>query len=240
MQTPYEVGFRKAIKPDLRICLTERIVPEDTIAIVEFKQRTQLTVWELEELVNAYSDASPRCFGVVVANYDSLQLEPTLPNNCFTITQVHPGNQVRVGDYEKALRQILAAASFQPKTYNLILLLDVSGSMVGCYDTPDFQEALRIIRRIPIVKAFTFNKGLTSQNVLRPSGSNRLVTLGDTSLVKALDDLKELGLWPDRLLVVTDGEHDYLPERTEKISAYRECMPSELRHNLQWLIAIRS
>lgn len=125
---------------------------------------------------------------MIVVNYDAMQVLPALPPNCLSVSEMHPGNRPAVRDYGMALARLLTNASFRPKKCNLVVLLDVSGSMNGRYDVPGFQESLGIVWRIPIVRAFTFNDGLTSRYAMRTKGASRLATSGGTSLVKALGE----------------------------------------------------
>ena len=93
VQTPYKLGRRTAIKPDLRVCFSDQYDDvNQTAAIVEYKQRIRLSQVEVAEVAKAYSGGSPNCGGVVILNYDSVPEGIKMPEGTSLIGEAHPCN----------------------------------------------------------------------------------------------------------------------------------------------------
>lgn len=236
VQTPYVAGKRKAIKPDLRVCFSERLEPEATAAIVEFKQRKRLSRKEILEVSKAYLGGSPRCGGIILVNYDAAPPGEPLPPGASLVGEMHPCNQDAVDVFQNALLRTLESVSFRPVKKRTVVLLDVSGSMAGQYDSRSIKDALRRLLSLTKVSVFTFNDGLTSGQKMGAEASTSLNTAGGTDLGKALDDLEKAYGVPNQLLVVTDGGYRCPDGRLEQISFVRECMPEDIENNMQWLL----
>jgi hypothetical protein len=140
-----------------------------------------------------------------------------------------------VQDYQEAVRNSFAQANVVPLATKSYILLDVSSSMGSEYDSEAAQRGLRRLATLPWIKVFRFNDGLQAGGDLKSNSS--IATQGGTQLGAALEQLYSLpdaGI-PERLLVVTDGEHDHPTKLLEKCGTYIECMPEELENKLDWL-----
>jgi hypothetical protein len=236
VQTPYVAGKRKAIKPDLRVCFSERLEPKATAAIVEFKQRKRLSRKEILEISKAYLGGSPKCGGVILVNYDAVPPDMLLHPWASLVGELHPCNQDAVDAFQSALLRALENISFRPVKKKTVVLLDVSGSMAGQYDNGSIQDALRRLLCLTKVSVFTFNDGLISGHRMGANTSTSLKTTGGTGLGKALDDLEKTFGVPDKLLIVTDGGYICPDGRLKQIHFVKECMPEDIENNMQWLL----
>lgn len=235
VQTEFKGGSRKAIKPDLRICFSDDFVPSETAAVVEFKQRARLNPSDIREIATSYRDGSPRSGGVIIINYDVTGLSIQMPQQCFFLEGVRPGNNAQIQELNDNLLRLLKVAGLIPKLGSIAVLLDVSGSMGRAYESDSVQDALRKLLDIPWINILRFNNGLLPGGDLDEATCKSIKTSGGTELGRALYDMEQLIGLPDRLLVVTDGEHDHPMQKLERISEVRECKPVELSDAIDWL-----
>jgi len=231
---PVPFGKRKAIKPDLRFSIDDPTTIGGTVAIVEFKQRRELDVAHVSEVLGAYSLGVGLGGGVVLINYDAI---PTIavPPLCVLLGDVHPGAPNKVRAYQEAVRGCFSRAGIIPPLTKLFVLLDVSGSMGSEYTSDAAQRGLRRLVALPWVKVFRFNDGLEAGGDLETNHPIR--TGGGTQLGAALQQLFALagaGI-PERLLIVTDGGHDHPTALLSMCGACRECMAEDLENQLGWL-----
>ena len=235
-QTKLPKSFRKrnAIKPDMRFSLSDPATNESTVAIVEFKQRRILDIAHVSEVLNAYALGIGLPGGVVLINYDAIP-KVIVPPNGELLGNVHPGHPAKVREYQAAVRSCFARAGILPSVTKRVVLLDVSGSMVALYTTAAAQQGLRAIIAVPNIKIFRFSNGLERGGDLRPNAN--MATRGGTELGAALQQmfsLPDVGI-PDRMLIVTDGDHDRPTETLKKVVAYIECRPEEMENYVDWL-----
>lgn len=233
----HPLGKRKAIKPDLRFSVDAPATNGGTIAIVEFKQRRELGVAHVSEVLAAYSLGVGLRGGVVLINYDAAPAV-AVPLGCVLLGDVHPGRLDKVREYQAAVRNCFASASVIPQPRKRFVLLDVSGSMESEYTSQAAQHGLKRLVSLPWVKVFRFNDGLVAGGDLKTD--SQIATGGGTKLGEALEQLFTLpdaGI-PERLLIVTDGDHDHPTKLLEKCSAHVECKPDELEAQLDWLTQV--
>jgi hypothetical protein len=231
------VLWKRKIKPDLRVGLTDPASHDGTVTIVEFKQRRDLDQKHVMKVMTAYSAGSPRGGGVIIINYDDAPApSPGPPSGCCLLGNVRPGPTGDVEAYKRAVKWAVKQGGLQPpRRRKDCVLLDVSGSMEDQYKNSKAQTALRRLLALPYVTVLRFNDGLVSGGDLREDGT--LTTGGSTQLGSALRQmfsLPEFGI-PERLLVVTDGGHDHPVAELSKISEVRECSPDDFGENLDWL-----
>lgn len=237
VQTPFDRPPRKAIKPDLRICFSQAFTPDQTAVIVEFKQRLKLTSQSIEEVASAYRDGSPRIGGVLVLNYDTSHVAPQMASDCFLIQGLHPGNFGSIKAFWDCLLRALKSAGLSPEAENVVVLLDVSGSMGHRYNPVVVQEALRRLLSAKWLRILRFNNGLVPGGDLDETTCEAIRTSGGTELGRALDDMERIYGLPEKLLVVTDGGHDHPNEKLARISCVRECVPSDLSDFVPWILS---
>jgi hypothetical protein len=228
------LGKRKAIKPDLRFSLDDPASNEATLAIVEYKQRRELDAKHAAEVLEAYSLGVSLGGGVVLINYDAIP-KIAVPPLCTLLGDVHPGQPSKVREFQMAVRDSFARAGIVPRAIKRFVLLDVSSSMNSEYSSETAQRALKRLVALPWMKVYRFNDGLVVGGDLKTDSS--IATSGGTQLGAALEQLFSLpdaGV-PERLIIVTDGEHDHPNELLEKCGEYRECRPEDLEGQLEWL-----
>jgi hypothetical protein len=223
------------IRPDLRVCRTDTVKAENTMAIVEFKQREAMTCGHVEEVAAKYSAGSPNAGGIILVNYDEPAITPKLPGDCILLQGIEPRARERIAEFERTLLGMLALAGFPPERRSRVLLLDVSGSMGDGYASSHVQAALRSLVQNRSLKVYRFNDGLVAGGDLQTLQSSSLRGQGGTELGLALSQLEKLLGSIDRLLLISDGGHDH-PPRLECIAEMRECSPDEIPEFSAWLL----
>ena len=235
VQTPFQQGKRKAIKPDLRVCFDDPSSADNTAGVVEFKQRRRIESKALTEMAVAYSNGCPHSGGVVILNYDRTDTPVPLPPGSYLIEGVHPLNPDAIELFQRRLSQILRTAGLSPMNEETAVLLDVSWSMGDSYQDRDVQSFLRALLDLPWVKILRFNNGLLEGGDLDATTAESLATSGGTQLGRALSDVESLFGLPSKLLIVTDGKHDNPRDILSRIPKMRECLPKEIGKNIAWL-----
>lgn len=235
VETPYKHGKRKAIKPDLRVCSGDPLSTENTAGVVEFKQRSRLDAKNMAEMAMAYSDGCPKSGGVLILNYDTTGTIVSLPLQCQIIEGVEPLNKSAINVFQQRLSDILRAAGVEPPAEAATVLLDVSSSMGDSYQDTEVQRFLRALLAMRRVRILRFNNGLIEGGDLDAATAEKLTTSGGTELGRALRDMESLFGLPDKLLVVTDGEHDHPTDALSRIPNVRECLPKEIGMHLDWV-----
>ncbi|MBN1567624.1 MAG: VWA domain-containing protein [Acidobacteria bacterium] len=237
VQTLCSYGRRKAIKPDLRVMFSDALDAEQTAAIVEFKQRRRLSNVHLKEVLAAYKHGSPRCGGVLLLNYDEVHFSGRLPSGCHVLGGLQPCNPGAMAAFKQKLGEALERAGMRPACVRVIVLLDVSSSMGDCYRETGFQKALATVLELREVKVFAFNDGLVSNDPVDKQFYEGLRTSGNTNLGKALEQLQSINMFPDRLLVVSDGRYHCIYEIWERIGDARVCTPDNVVKHVGWLVS---
>lgn len=235
VETPFRQGRRKAIKPDLRVCSGDALSLENTAGVVEFKQRIRIDPKTLKEMAVAYSNGCPNSGGVLILNYDTTGTLVSLPAQCHFIEGVEPLSRSAIDIFRRRLTETLHTAGLEPINETTIVMLDVSSSMGNLYQVPEVQGflcALLAMRRIRILR---FSNGLIEGGGLDPATAQTLTTSGGTELGRALSHIASLFGLPDKLLVVTDGDHDHPNDALRRIANVRECLPKEIGMHLEWL-----
>lgn len=235
VETPFESEKRKAIKPDLRVCDGDPHSADNTIAVVEFKQRLKMDSSHLSEMAQSYSLGCPKSGGLLILNYDQTGASVKLPPSTYFIEGVHPLNPTAIDFFKERLTLVMDKAGLKPVNESVIVLLDVSSSMEQAYESSKAQSALLSIIKLPGVKVLRFNNGLVEGGDLNSETAKSLSITGGTELGRALSDLKALyGYLPSKLLIVTDGEHDS-PDILSQIPDVKECMPNKIEDHIVWL-----
>lgn len=235
-QTPLKgVPGRRAIMPDLRLCLSDPGAPESTIVLVEFKQRKSMTRSDVIKLVNLYDVGTPGSIGNSYLNYDEFPADVEAkfadPDKTYLFGHLNPQYAENVTRFKTRLIQLLRVAGYEPAGDEFdILLLDVSASMAAAYSDPDVLPYLKgIVDANPQIRVFLFNTCLIDPpgvSDLLSSGLSRFIG-GITDLERALQELTVRHPGAKRLLLVTDGEYEPAPgmRRFESVV----CLPAELK-----------
>lgn len=235
VETPFKMGTRKAIKPDLRICIENHTISANTVGVVEFKQRSRLDSKTLNEMARAYTEGCPNSGGCVILNYDKTDKFIDLPPRSYLIESVRPLKQANLEMFREKLSDILIEAGFLPLRDETTVLLDVSSSMGRAYQTWEVQRYLRQLLALPWLKILRFNNGLVEGGDLDAETAAGLTTSGGTQLRQALTEIDSLCGLPRKLLIVTDGEHDNPTDILARVPEVRECLPDEIGNNIAWL-----
>lgn len=235
IETPFERGKRKAIKPDLRICFADPIFPDNTAGVFEFKQRCRLDSRSLREMATAYTEGCPNSGGCVILNYDRTDPSASLPPRSRLIEDVQPLNRTSIEMVRQTLHDILQTAGIEPLNEEITVLLDVSYSMGDSYQSGDVQRVLREILAMSWVRILRFNDCLVEGGDLDAATAKSLSTGGGTQLGRALSDIESIYGLPSKLLIVTDGEHDHPRDVLSRVPTVRECLPSKIGDNMDWL-----
>jgi hypothetical protein len=235
-QTPVSgIPGRRAIMPDLRLCLPDGDSPEGTIALVEFKQRKSMSRPKVIQLVNLYDMGTPRSLGNFYLNYDAfpdgIEVEVSKPNKSFLFGFLNPQYPDHITLFQHKLVEVLKAGGYEPVGGRFdALLLDVSGSMRRMYTDPTIIRDLeRIVHLNPGVRVYFFDTHLIDPGDTRvissPDGINRHLG-GGTQLENALQELAVKEPGATKLLVITDGRYGDTPS-LKKYQAV-ECLPADL------------
>lgn len=235
VETPFKRGRRRAIKPDLRICLDNPTLSQNTAAVVEFKQRARFDRKSLHEMACAYTDGCPNSGGCVILNYDKTDVPISLPPYSHLVEGVQPLAPANIDMFRQRLSDLLHRAGLVPVSEKTTVLLDVSSSMGDAYQTPEAQRYLRALLAIPWLKILRFNNGLVEGGDVDARTAAGLTTSGGTQLRQALTEIESLYGMPSKLLIVTDGEHDNPSDILTRVPKVRECMPEEIGSNIEWL-----
>jgi hypothetical protein len=233
VETPFLVGRRKAIRPDLSVSYDEKPEAESHAAIVEFKQRLSLGVSHVEEVARAYCDGAPRSAGVIIINYDETAIKPSLPKKATLIEGVRPGKPEAIDKMHKELQRLVHAAGIFSKWGNAVVLLDVSGSMGSLYDNEAVRAHLKRLLELTWLKILRFNTGIVEGGDLPAEA--KVATGGGTDLKRAFTEAVEILGEIDTLLVVTDGNYGAGIQRCDRPAKYRECRPDELAEAIKWV-----
>jgi len=176
----YKFAGKTAIRPDLRFSQNDPATNEETVAIIEFKQRRILKVEHVTEVLAAYSLGVGLGGGVVMINYDSAP-DVDVPVGCVLLGNVHPGKPEAVKLYKKSVRDCFEQAKIVARTKRIFVLLDVSGSMESKYESTASQRGLMRLKAMPWIKVFRFNDGLVAGGDLTMQ-NGPIVTQGGTEL----------------------------------------------------------
>lgn len=233
IRTECKVDKRKFIKPDLRICYSTPVEkPDNTAAIVEFKQRKKMNNSYVNEIINSYYNLnySPKIGGLIITNYDDFKINLLYPDNCYYIDKLRPDNSTSIQIFRNKLLSILQNCNFIPDNIFKYILLDISGSMERLYHNKEIFNILYQLSQNSNVKILKFNSGLVDDDDI-----TNITTSGETELGKALHQLQSKFGKLETVLVITDGEHDNPIEMIKLIPNYKECMPDELSKNINFI-----
>jgi len=216
LETPV-VGIqgRKAIKPDLRICTDHVSDPNNTLLVVELKQRKSMSQKYLSEIIRAYERGCPRSMKNYFLNYDAL---PPNLNTLDTarsqlIGSFNPSRPELVNWYKEDVAAQIANIGYRPMRKFDAILFDISFSMTGKYDSAEVQEAIKaLLMENRQARIFLFNTRLIALGDKDPSAIAESLknTEGSTTLEPCLKQLIEFkGI--RRILIVTDGAYGEAP-----------------------------
>jgi hypothetical protein len=207
---------RKSIKPDLRVCVEPVENPDNTLLLVELKQRKKMTPKYLSEIIAAYEKGCPKSVQNYFLNYDELSPK------CNTLTTMrtqlvgdfNTSHPALISWYKKDIVKHIINLGYGPEKQFDAILFDISGSMAGRYDSAEVQEAIKTLllnNRQSLI--FLFNVQLIEPKAKDPLAIAELLknTWGETELEPCLKQLLSNFKDIKRILVITDGEYGIAP-----------------------------
>jgi hypothetical protein len=216
LETPV-IGMqgRKAIKPDLRICIDPVNDPNNTLLVIELKQRKRITRRYLSELISAYEKGCPRSVKNYFLNYDALssELNTLATAKSQLIGDFNPSRPRAINWYKVDIVTQIIKLGYKPVMRFDAILFDISGSMTGRYNSAEIQEAIKaLLMENRRARIFLFNTELIKPQDMDPSAISESLknTWGDTALEPCLKQLLEFKNIK-RILIITDGEYGEAP-----------------------------
>lgn len=229
-QTAFVKDKRKGIKPDLRVWFNQKVDDTENAALViEYKQHKNLNRTYIKEIMEAYTQGCPNSGGVIVVNYDNLDGDPDCPPGATLLTEFHPSNASVLSHFDKAVFEGLTKAGFRIKAAK-ILLLDVSGSMLGRYDK--IVNVLAKLDKRSDIEIIHFNFRIT-ENEMEEAYLPKV--RGGTDRSNALKELYQIKGHLREVLIVSDEILSV--NTTPYIDNIYECFPDDLPNflkDLEW------
>jgi hypothetical protein len=210
VDTPYK---KKHIMPDIRFCKRDATVQQNTLLLVECKQRKSMKPLDLEDLIEDYRRGANKSILNLFVDYDKFPAisHPLSPTEL--LSNVNPANPSMVQEFKDRVKNALIDNEIKPAVpqYDAILF-DVSQSMRGRYANTEVNEALReLLMRNSRSKTFFFNNYLLpTEQISSPTLVSKLdrMTNGMTNLDGALSELHAQHPNIKTIAIVTDGEYD--------------------------------
>lgn len=228
------VPDRKAISPDLRVAIDPCRQPDQTLAIVECKQRVAMAAPDLERNISLYEAGAPESRRNIFVNCD--KFPPVASQRRTSLLSDFRPASATVRIFRDQLQTALSDANVQPSHLSWdVLLLDVSGSMAGGYGAPEIMSGLRLfLDENPKARLFFFNDDLIDPG--GRSGSEILADIqrhirGGTNLGASLTTLRRSLPHVRRVVVVTDGGYTPKPLENSHIAGLeiKEVLPAAVR-----------
>ena len=223
VNNPYK---RKQIMPDIRFCKGNASFSQNTLLIIECKQRKQTKHEELEDLIVDYERGAKKSVLNIFVNYDEFPAVSQFSRTKL-FSYVNPTNSPAVQSFRKSIKIILMEHGIKPVAPQFdAILFDVSGSMKGRYTDSEIYNACKILLEKNIhSKIFFFSSNLLpveglSTSTLR-SELERLVS-GSTNLDGSLRELHTKHPDIKCIAVVTDGDYDNPLESDELFERVEE------------------
>ncbi len=228
------VPDRKAISPDLRVAIDPCRQPDQTLAIVECKQRVAMAAPDLERNISLYEAGAPESRRNIFVNCD--KFPPVASQRRTSLLSDFRPASATVRIFRDQLQTALSDANVQPSHLSWdVLLLDVSGSMADGYGAPEIMSGLRLfLDENPKARLFFFNDDLIDPG--GRSGSEILADIqrhirGGTNLGASLTTLRRSLPHVRRVVVVTDGDYTPKPLENSHIAGLeiKEVLPAAVR-----------
>jgi len=228
LQTPLVgVRGRKGVQPDLRLCDSPENDPNNTVLMIELKQRKNLTSKYLSQLAQIYEKGCPNSLRNYFLCYDALRRKILVSSVRTSILEnFNPSDPCIVNAYKKEIVSNLAIAGHEPVRVYDAVLFDTSASMDGKYEPEEIQQVVKnLLEKYHRSRIFFFNTKLTEQ-----MGKNITIIIeslkinhGSTALEPCLQQLHNLGEIK-RILLITDGEYGDAPSLSK--FQVTECQPT--------------
>ncbi len=208
--TPYK---KKHIMPDIRFCTHDPTVPQNTLLLVECKQRQSMKPQDLDDLVEDYKRGANQSILNLFVDYDKFPAIPHQIPPTELLSNVNPAHPPTVQDFKDRVKKALIDNGIEPAVPQFdAILFDVSSSMRGRYIDTKINEACKeLLLKNPRSKILFFsNNLLLTEELSFPTLVSELneMTDGGTNLDGALRKLHTE--YPDikTVAIVTDGGYD--------------------------------
>jgi hypothetical protein len=207
VNTPYK---KKHIMPDIRFCTHDPTVPQNTLLLVECKQRQSMKPQELGDLIEDYKRGAEKSILNLFVDYDKFPaISPPIPPTEL-LSNVNPSQPPTVQEFKDRVKNALIDNGIEPAVPQFdAILFDVSSSMRGRYADTKINEACReLLMKNSRSKIFFFSNNLQSTKELSsPALVSKLneMTDGGTNLDGALCELHAKSPDIKTIAIVTDG-----------------------------------
>jgi hypothetical protein len=208
--TPYK---KKHIMPDIRFCTHDPTVPQNTLVLVECKQRQSMKTQDLEDLIEDYKRGANQSILNLFVDYDRFPVIPHPIPPTELLSYVNPAHPVTVQDFKDRVKKALIDDGIQPAVPQFdAILFDVSSSMRGRYtDTKTIEACKELLLKNSRSKILFFSNDLLSiEELSSPALVSELneMTDGGTNLDGALRKLHAEYPTINTVAIVTDGGYN--------------------------------
>ncbi len=205
--------MRKHIMPDLRLCKPDASIPENTLIVIECKQRKSMNEKELRNLAIDYTNGARNSILVLFVNYDEFPNVSSPFPQVNLLSKFSPLDRREVKFFRDVIVSVLTDNGIKPVVLKFdAILFDVSSSMRDEYLRSEVSTACReLLDKNPNSKVFLFSDSL--QNTHGVSAGDLALKLdtmvsGSTNVNGALQQLLEEQPNIKRVAVVTDGGYN--------------------------------
>lgn len=224
---------RKAICPDIRVAEHPGTLPEQTIVIVECKQRRTMREHDLQKNISLYEQGAPSSIQNIFVNYDQFPMVSVKSVRTSLLSEFQPKNPHKVQDFSEIVLKEMMKANILPKRPRFdALLIDISGSMQNAYDDTSIQDnLLTFLHQNRGLRIFYFNDNLIEPGKIPPetlAQSIRSRITGGTSLSCTLESLKRNYPNLKKIAILTDGDYGQVSLTLRAEFEIVECLPVEM------------
>lgn len=224
---------RKAICPDIRVTENPGSLPDQTIIVVECKQRQSMAVKDLQKNIDLYEHGAPLSILNIFVNYDQFPVAAIKALRTSLYSEFQPKYPNNIKYFKEELLSALTKSNILPRSRKFdALLIDISGSMQTAYNDDKIQVYfIKFLQQNSGVRIYYFNNdliepGKISSEYLVQTIRNNIT--GGTSLSKTLMSLKQK--YPDvkKIGVLTDGDYGIVTPNLRDEFDIIECMPRDM------------
>ncbi len=224
---------RKAICPDIRLAEHPGTLPEQTIVIVECKQRRTMKEHDLLKNISLYEQGAPSSFRNIFVNYDQFPVVSGKSVKTSLLSEFQPKNPDIVQDFREIVHEEMTKANILPKRPRFdALLIDISGSMQNAYDDISIQDNfLKFLQQNYGLRIFYFNDDLIEPGkipteIIAQSIRSRIT--GGTSLSCTLETLRRNYPNIKKIAILTDGDYGQVSPTLSAEFEIAECLPVDM------------
>lgn len=230
--TPAQVvAYRKGIVPDIRIAKADYKKRENTLLLIECKQRKRMGRESLQENIEVYELETPESVQNIFVNYDVFPEIEKKYIKTEIFSEFQPGN-ITVKLFEKLLKSSLQKFETLPDSCRIdVILIDISGSMRNQYNSNQIVNRLLVLKKInPNLICIPFDTELKYEieidnqileNIKKKIG-------GGTNITYVLESLRVRYPECKRLLILTDVSAPLIEHMGVNDYKIKVCLPEKL------------